>query len=298
MKPYIIFLLIILSFFSSFALGSKWQYSIDGNFIITLNTFSDNWNGANTGSIIWVSKLNGFWRRQLTNRILSENSLKLAFGQTKVQNKKTKKWSSPEKSSDNMDFLSILKFSFGGFIDPYASLSLNSQFLDNDNDSSIAYLNPVQLSQSFGIARELIKTENFYWNMRFGCALRQNIDFNKFTPGDSLRLSSVGTKIINDGGSEFFTEFRFRKGDFLKFSTKLRLYEAFISSEALKSSKENSWRYPDINLESNIIINVTKNILFNYYINVIYDKETGSDFRIKQTMGAGLGICFSSKTKK
>jgi hypothetical protein len=280
------------------AKDSSWHYSIDGNFLITLNTFSDNWTGSSAGSIIWVSKLNGIWKRQLTDWILSENNLKLSFGQTRVQDKKSKKWSSPEKSSDNINFLALLKFRFGGFIDPYASWSLNSQFLDDHLDSHIIYINPLEITESFGLARDLIKMENVLWNFRLGSALRQKIDMNHLYTGDSIRPGYFGTEIINDGGAELVSEFRFRNKNFLKFSIKLRLYQAFISTIALKSSLNDFWRYPDINLESYVNLNITKNILFNYYINVVYERENGADLKIKQSMGAGLGINFSSRQKK
>ncbi len=280
------------------AKDSSWHYSIDGNFLITLNTFSDNWTGSSAGSIIWVSKLNGIWKRQLTDRIFSENTLKLAFGQTRVQDKKSKKWSSPEKSSDNINFLSLLKFRFGGFIDPYTSWSISSQFLDNHDDSHITYFNPLEVTESFGLARDIIKTENFFWNFRLGCALRQKIDMNHLYAADSIRPRYYGTEVINDGGGELFSEFRFRSGNFLRFSTKLRLYQAFLSTVAHKSSPNDFWRYPDVNMETTINFNLTKNILFNYNINVVYDRETGEEPKIKQSMGAGLGICFSSRAKK
>lgn len=290
--------ILLLIFSSIFAQDNKWHYSIDGNFIITLNTFSDNWTGSNAGSIIWVSKLNGVWKRQLTQRVLSENTLKLAFGQTRLQDKKTKKWSSPEKSSDNIDFLTILKFKFGGFTDPYSSLRITSQFLDNHTDSSLAYLNPIELSESFGLTRDIIRNKNILWHARLGCALRQNIDFNKWHPSDSLRRSWTSTEIINDGGAEIYSEFQFRKDNYLKVFTKLRLYQAFLSTQALKTSPNDNWRHPDINLESTVSFNVTKNILFNYCINVVYDKEIDISPRIKHSMGAGIGINFSSKPRK
>lgn len=280
------------------AKDSSWHYSIDGNFLITLNTFSDNWTGSSAGSVIWVSKLNGIWKRQLTDWILSENTLKLAFGQTKVQDKKSKKWSSPEKSSDNINFLSLLKFRAGGFIDPYISWNLNSQFLDNHADSHVVYMNPLEITESFGLARDLIKTGNVFWNFRLGSALRQKIDMNYFYKGDSIRPGYFGTEIINDGGAELVSELRLRSGNFLRFSSKLRLYQAFLSTVALKSSLNDFWRYPDINLECSVNLNVTKNVLFNYYINVVYDRETSIDAKFKQSMGAGLGINFSSRTKK
>ncbi len=281
------------------AKDSSWHYSIDGNFLITLNTFSDNWTGSSAGSIIWVSKLNGIWKRQLNDWILSENTLKLAFGQTRVQNKKSKKWSSPEKSSDNVSFLALLKFKFGGFIDPYASWSINSQFLDNHNDDHITYINPLEITESFGLARDLIKTGNVFWNFRLGSALRQKIDMNYLLyAGNSVHPAYIGTKIINDGGAELVSELRFRSTNFFRFSTKLCLYQAFISSSANKSSTEDLWRYPDLNLESSVNLNITKNILFNYHIIVVYDRETSADAKFKQSMGAGIGINFSSRARK
>lgn len=289
------FLLFFCIIRNGFARDNKWRYSVESNFIVTLNTFSDNWGGTTAGSVIWISKLNGLWKRQLTDLIRSENNINLAFGQTRMQNKKTKKWSSPDKSSDKIDLQTILKFNLGQFIDPYTSLAITSQFLDNRNENSIAYLNPFEIFESLGIARDILNSKNIFWNVRFGCALRQNIDLNCLSPGDSITNPSIRTSITKDGGGEIFSELRFRTGNVLKFSSKIRLYQAFLRNKTSNLPQNDYWRSPDINIENSINIYVTKNILFNYYINVIYNKDISLEPKIKQTLGAGISICFSSK---
>ena len=288
---------ILFLFFTANSLSqdSSWQYSVDGNTTVALNTFSNNWKGKDAGTLIWVSKLNLGLKRQISKQINSETACNLAFGQTKLQDKKTKRWSAPEKSSDNINFQSVLRFNIGQFIDPFAAMNLWSQFLDNSNDTYQRHLNPLKLTESMGLARDIVKKNSLTWNARFGCALRQNYDRDILIPGDSINKDSYRTELVKDGGSELVSEFRYNREKSLVISGKLGIFAALFSSETQELIKNDFWRYPDINFESTLSFYLTRNLIFSYNYNIAYDREIDKNSRVKQTLGVGLGFGFCGK---
>jgi hypothetical protein len=288
----ILFIIIIAS--KNYAVDYKWNYAVDANVTLALNTFSDNWSGKNAGTFMWVSRLNSTAKRNLTDHILSESCLKLTFGQTSIQDKDSKKWSSPEKSSDNINLTSTLRFKPDKFAGPYISFNVNSQFFDNRFDTLKTVFNPLELSESFGFAHSLIKKKNLTFDIHLGGAMRQYVDFN-VPVTDSIGPQRTTTNFIYDDGAELISEFKYRKGDYLKFSSKLHIFKAFMSTNHTKTFKKKYWQTPDLNWENSVIINVTKNIVLNYYININYDKDIDFSPRIKQTLGAGLNICFRNQ---
>ena len=289
-------ILIIITALASVAQDTGWNYSVDANVTVALSTFSSNWTGNDAGTLVWVSRLNATARRALNKRLISENSLKLNFGQTKVQNKTTKRWSSPEKSSDDINLQTVMRFPVGQAIDPFLGFTLNSQFLDNRYDRE-EYLNPMELTQSFGMAREILKRDKMNWNLRIGCATRQSINKNFRVPGDSITPFRFKTDIVKDGGGELVSELKYKNNDMISIFSKIRIFEAFISSKAEKLALNNHWRYPDITWESILQFNLTRNILFSYNLILIYDRDVDEQSRIKQTLGAGLSINLSSRKK-
>lgn len=274
--------------------SERWQYSLDADLTVALNTFSSNWKSKDAGSLAWVSKMTVMVKKRLYGKALSETTIKLIFGQTKLQDKSTKRWSSPEKSSDDIQVQSVLRFDIGKFIDPFLSAHLRSQFVDNRRDTDKRYLNPVEFTESLGFARDLIKTKSITWNTRFGCALRQRIDSDHPLPKDTVGHTLYVLDIVKDGGGEIVSEFKFLKPQTLMVNSKLKIFSAFISSEATKKAETDFWRYPDVSLETSVSFFLTRNLILSYYYNIIYDREFDKMPRSKQTLGAGLGIDLTS----
>lgn len=273
----------------------NWQYSIDSDLTIALNTFSSNWKSKDAGSLVWVSKMNAIAKKHLFDKAVSETTLKLIYGQTKLQDKTTKRWSSPEKSSDDIQMQSILRFDIGKFIDPFISASINSQFVDNRKDQYKCYFNPVEFTESFGFARDLIKNGNLVWTSRFGCAVRQSVDRDYPQSGDSAGQIIYVLDIIKDGGSELVSEFKYNRPSLFSIVNKLRIYTAFISTESVKMAENDYWRYPDITFETSISLFLTRNLIMSYYYNLIFDREFDKEPRSRQTLGAGFKFGFVSK---
>ena len=118
---------------STQASAEPWTLSADANLILTQNAYSDNWVGGESGAISWTFNSNWLAERQLNPKIHTKNTLKLLFGQTHNQDVETRDWAKPVKSTDLIDFESVLRFTLGAFVDPYAGFRIETQFLDQSD---------------------------------------------------------------------------------------------------------------------------------------------------------------------
>ncbi|KMQ50442.1 hypothetical protein CHISP_2689 [Chitinispirillum alkaliphilum] len=292
-------LIIATCLFPQISLGNElsipWKFSAETTVSANLNTWSDNWERRNSGSFTWICRINKSLDAKLSERMLSETMLRLAFGQTSIRSTEDNSWSSPETTTDMVDFLSILKLSLEGFIDPYASIRMTSQFHDTRDKFNVRFLNPITLTQSFGISKNLINDSDLRWSLRLGGAFRSKID------RDTMIYHSIENKnkptgnfensVISDGGTELISEIRVRKNDWLTFNSKLLVYEALILPDHKRSTL---WRFPELTWENNLKIDLTKHIMLNYYLQILYDREKGPDPKFRQTFSGGVSMTYSA----
>lgn len=270
------------------------QYSINSDLSVALNSFSNNWNEDAAGTFIWISKLNPDITWRILPWMAMENSLKMAFGQTWIQEKSNKKWSKPHKSTDELSLLSILNFSFRPFVDPYLSLEINTQFIDDRDTLFRMYLNPAQFTESFGIGQDLFKSGKSYMNFRSGGAIKQTVE--RHLPIYDTTQQIIGHKSLtkNEGGVELTTECNLQTGNWFKFYTKLIIFETLIPSSS-ENPFNQYWRYPDVKWEATTNINITKYFILSYFIHLDYNRTINQEPSFKQCLGIGLTINFSNQ---
>lgn len=259
--------------------ADPWKLDLKSNLTLTMNTYSNNWAGKEVGSLSWALQFTGIAEKQFTPLMLNTNTLKLGFGQTSTQSESSSvwidKWSKMQKSTDLVDFETLLRFTMKGFIDPFIGVRFISQFYDNSSSTS-HYVNPINLTESFGIASDLIAKENVTLKARLAGAARQIID-RYATTDDSVTLSSGGTELVLGFKAK-------RKDNLLTFTSDLVIYEALLSE--IKDNDD--WRHPDINWENNLTINVTSFVMISLYLQMLYDKEVDLSPRFKETLSVGL----------
>ncbi len=270
----------ILLFSSNLSAG-KWEKSLDFSLNVTQNSYSDNWAGGEAGSFSWMTNLNSSAKKQLTSALNLSNSLKLSFGQTHQQDKDSKKWRKPFKSTDLVDFESVLRFTLNAWVDPYLAGRLESQFLDASVNEVKRYFNPIKLSESAGIAKVFYKKEKSEFLTRLGLGLRQYIQ--KEITDTSLAQTEV--KTANDGGIESVTDFKMGLASGrINYTTKLTLFKAIFYSK----KEELYWRWVDVNWENILSSSITKYLTVNLYIQFLYDKQIDKKGRFKETLALGL----------
>jgi hypothetical protein len=289
MRTVISGLIVIAVLMAAISLSAEpWSKSLDLNFTMTQNSYSDSWTGGEAGSISWVSNANGTFQKQMSQKFNFKNTTKLSFGQTHIQDKDTKQWAKPIKSTDLIDIENVGKFTMGWLVDPYASLRFETEFYDGSVSSIKRYFSPAKITESAGLARTITKTPANEVNTRLGFALRQII--TSVVKGDTL-LKQTESKSTNDGGIESVTDAKFTLTKTLSLVSKLSLYKALFYSKSkdLKGTPQaNYWKMVDVNWENQFSAAVAKYVTVSLYAQLLYDKEISKRGRFKETLALGL----------
>jgi len=276
-------LLGMLAFPSGSAPAEPWSKSFDTDISLTQNSYSNSWTGGEAGTVSWVWNVNGTFEKQIWSVLKFKNTSKLSFGQTHLQDKTTKEWARPVKSTDLIDIENLGLFTVGSLVEPFAALRLESQFLDGSTPGKKLYLSPAKLTESAGGARILYKTEKNELLCRLGLAMRQIVTREFVDPA----LDETRATTTNDGGLESVTDLKLVLSETLSFTSKLSLYRAFFSSESGGGNDE-SWKTVDVNWENRISATVVKYVTVNLYSQLLYDKESDPRGRFKQTLALGF----------
>jgi hypothetical protein len=288
MKRHIV-ILVIIGLFGLYANlhAAPWSKSLDIDFTLTQNSYSDSWVGGEAGNVSWVWNANGIFEKQFYPKFKFKNTSKFSFGQTHIQDKTTKNWAKPEKSTDLIDIENLGLFTLQSYVDPFVGLRLETQFLDASMPGINRYLSPARLTESAGIARQFYKTEIIDLLSRFGFAFRQIITENIV---DTL-AETTETKTTTDGGIESVTDLKMTLSETLNFTSKLSLYKAMFFSESDKvkgTPAEDYWKAIDMNWENRLSASVAKYVTVSLYMQLLYDKEITLKGRFKQTLALGL----------
>ena len=273
-----------------------WLLDINANVTLPQNAYSESWIGSEKGALSWASKLDAVAERQFASWFNHRNTLKLAFGQTRTQNDDNS-WGDFAKSTDLIDFESLQRFTMSKQIEPFIALRIISQFSDERDSTTTHYINPTDIFESFGVARSLVTSDAIKWNARLGGAVHQSIDRYFFDPATNERTA----KTVNDAGAELVTEVKATMRDgLLDYSGLLTVFEALVSSDDEKDVADATplWRYPDINWENILSVNITKYVMINLTVQLLYDREKHVNARIKEVLAAGLTYKFNNAKKE
>jgi hypothetical protein len=267
-----------------------WRKSIILDATTTQASYSDSWVGGEAGSFNWVANLNGAAERQLSPHVNYRTTLKLSFGQTMTQDEQSKDWSKPKKSTDLIDWENVGRFTMGKFVDPYAAFRLESQFYTFLHPQKKAYLSPMKLTESAGLARRFYQArKDDQITSRFGFAFRQIL---KKDLVDTVSFATVDTT-FTDGGLESVTDASLTLHKNLRYIGKLSLYKALFFSESNKvkgTPFEDDWKAIDVNFENTVSASVTKIVTVIFYTQLLYDKQVSYKGRLKETLGIGFAF--------
>ncbi|MCF7859364.1 MAG: hypothetical protein K9N07_08620 [Candidatus Cloacimonetes bacterium] len=280
-------ILIILSslLFIATLSAESWSKAVNISLNVNQNEYSDNWAGDDMGSISWALNANLLAEKQISTKLHNKNTLKLAFGQTHSQIRYVnadsttgKKWAKPDKTTDIIDFESMLRFTIGFVVDPYTSFRWESQFIDR-RGREVKNLNPNIFTESVGISRMFIKEKNKELSTRLGVAFKQYLDGYK-------------NESTSDGGLEFVGEYKsLLLNNVVDYNTKLILFKALFYS--LSDGESNpaytpNWEVIRLNWEHLFSFSITKLIDLNLYFKLIYDERSIEELQFRETLGLGL----------
>ena len=260
-----------------------------------INSYSNNWVGGGAGVVhlgVSVSRQCGKANQPNTQH---KNNAQPAVRANSHAGQETKHWSAPQKSSDLIDGLELLRFTLGGWVDPFISVRAISEFLDESDTMLVRYGNPLDITETVGGDRSLQKNENVDWSTRVGGAVHQLVDRHHLDTATGIRA----TDVTNDAGVEFDTDLKANnKAKWVTLLSSLRVYEALVSSKANAAKgtpQENDWRYPHVKWENNLTLNFAKYLMLNVSAYLYYDKNMSRDVRLKEALTAGLTYIYSKK---
>jgi hypothetical protein len=178
------------------------------------------WAAGGTNALRYLASVNGKSMRDDTTTNWS-TLYKLAYGQTKLGDDQIK------KTDDEINLESVLTYKLGVHVNPYASLSLLTQFAPgfkyNTDGTRLQISNlfdPAYVKQAVGVGIKLTP----WLQTRFGAALRE-IFANHF---DTLYTDDASTANIEkskiEGGLENVTEIELPVDDNVLFRAKSELF--------------------------------------------------------------------------
>jgi hypothetical protein len=278
---------------AALAAATPWNLSVDANLTLNQNAYSDNWGGGATGLLAYTANANVLAEKALNPKMNTRNTLKLAFGQTSAQDT-AGKWGSPQKSTDEIDFESVLRFTLGFVVDPFASAEVQTQFWDKSDATLSRYFNPVDLNEALGVARQLVKHDKTELVSRLGFGLKQHFDHQvlKIVPGYGWGMGPLDTirvnKLSNYGGVTFATDFNTPLAqERITYTSKLVLFQALFYSDAAKLAGQ-----PNADYWKALDVGFTKVLMVNLDAQLLYDKEIDTKLRLKETLALGLTYKF------
>lgn len=265
----------------------RWYKSLEAGLNLSQSAYSDNWAGGDRGQLTWTFIVNGDARRRLNEKANWSHVLKLAYGQT-TQQDASRDWSRPDKSTDRIDYETIMRFTLGLAVDPYVSGRLESQFQDaSDPLGRSLNFNPIFLKQSAGVAREFIGEEKRALLVRFGGTFREAIR-KQFTseldPADETTQTETGI----DGGLELVVDHKNVLFDeAIAWTSKLSFFQPlFYSSKSdledldpaaltalgIDPDVADFTTTMDVDWENIFTGQLTKYLSVNLYVRWVYDK--------------------------
>lgn len=269
-------------------MAEPWEQSFNLGLNVTQSTYSKSWTGGEEGNVTWAAGADGIFAKQLGPKFNLKNTIKLAFGQTLTQDKETRDWSKPQKSTDKIDLEALGRFTLHTWVDPYVAFRFESQFIDASVDTNKRFVNPMLLTESAGIAKSLYKKEKDEILSRFGFAVKENINRDAISTTDPTRTETITSM---DGGLESVSDVKMVFNDKLGYVGKLSLYKAFFFSKKddFKGTEaEDYWKAIDINWENTVTAVISKYIQVTFYTQLLYDKQISLKGRFKQTLALGL----------
>jgi hypothetical protein len=279
----------------------RWYPKVEAGLNLSQSSYSDNWAGGDLSSFIWTAILNASAENRLSPRLDWSNTLKLSYGQTHQQEETDdgkREWRRPDKSTDLIDLESILRFTLGGFIDPYVSARFESQFQDaSDPFGRTLALNPLRLEESVGLSRKFLDEEDRDLLIRVGFSLRETSRLLYREPvapdmvPDPLSESTRRESTL-DGGLKWVTDYKSNiLSGRVSWTSKLTFFQPLFYSagdrfdELTAAELEGLDVSPDVkdftttidvDWENILTTQITKLLSVNLYLRWVYDKYDNS----------------------
>lgn len=271
MKNKLAFLLILIFCKGLFAAEPADSTSLWKNEVIATINFTqtqfDNWTQGGENSWSWLFNLNGKFNYDGSQWNWA-NSFKIAYGQMKVSDDESK------KSADEIKFESVLKYKAGIWIDPFLSVTGNTQMAegfkynkDNTKTRVSDRFDPAFFTESIGLGYE--PSDKF--KTRLGAAVKQTIT-NEFS-----ELYAGGDDFKNELGAESVTDLNLKLNSNLSFTSKLEMFSNLESVDEI-----------DVNWDNLFVSDVSKWLKVSFNFRLFYDSDISYKRQLMQILAVGV----------
>lgn len=255
------------------SVDTSWKHSIIISANITQISFTD-WAQGGDNALAYALFLEG--KSTYAVEVIEwMNSYKFGYGQARLGSQGIR------KTDDRIDLESVLTYKIGTFINPFASVSLKTQFAEGVmyDAAGLAvpvsnFFDPAYIMQTVGIGYQPtpeIKT-------RLGIALRETIA-NTFagTYSDDLETTSEVEKSRIEGGVESVTEVGWTMMENVIFNAKLEIFAPIKHLDRMTVRSDNT-----------LSAKVNKYLSMNLNVYLINDPQIQARTQIKQTLALGF----------
>lgn len=253
-------------------LPGPWKHGVAAGVTLTQIAFKD-WAQGGENALSYAVSVNGKSNREDKSTTWS-NTYKFGFGQARLGSQGLR------KTDDKIDLESVLSFKINAPIDPYASLTLKTQFAtgylhDAATGTRTAvskFFDPAYLTQTVGFRYQPVPQVK----TRLGAGLREVVTSTYRTYADDPATAEI-EKIKVDGGLESVTNIDFEIDENLLFTGKLELFSAFRALDEVIVRSDNS-----------ITAKVGKFVSVILNVQIINDTRATPLTQIKETLSLGF----------
>ena len=253
---------------------TSWKHTMIAGANITQISFTD-WAQGGENALAYALFLEGK-SIYAVDVIEWVNGYKFGYGQAKLGSQGIR------KTDDKIDLQSVLTYKFGTYINPFASVSLNTQFSEGVKYDALGiatpvsnFFDPAYIIQTVGVGYQPgpeVKT-------RLGVALRETIAKNfagKYT--DDPTTTEL-EKLRIEGGLESVTEIGWTVMENIILNAKLEIFAPVQHFDRTSIQSDNT-----------LSAKVNKLISMNLNIQLISDPQVQARTQIKQTLALGFSL--------
>ena len=291
--PLLIAALIVMASYARAAVApdsSRWVMKCVSTVTLQQSAYSDNWSGGDRGSWTWVARFNAEAERQWTRRLNLSHQLEVSYGQTSKQeldpaDADRRVWLPPSKTNDRLLFETLARFTLDRPLDPYASLRVESQFLDQSQPNGTIMVNPIRLKLSAGISRVFLDAADRGLSARLGVGgrLTTGRNFDVLPPErHTARYTNrdLGVDAILEGRTPLAGDRMGLRGRLTLFqplvysqADQLKLYDAFVAAVVPGHRPiARDWRTINVDLETTFTGRISRMFSVELFTRLVYIK--------------------------
>lgn len=237
----------------------------------------DNWRAGGEDSLAWTGHLDASGAYD-HDKNLWENGLKLAYGQSRLDGL------DPRKSADSIHADSTYTRRLNAYVNPYASVVWDTQFVDGYQYFAgttltprvvSKFMDPGYLTESLGLGF----SQGDWFKFKVGAAVKQTFTDAYPSYADDPSTTTI-ERFRNEPGVSSLTQVNWVLGPGLRLSSSLDLFSNLVASDQVVAQ----W-------DSQFSAKVNNWLTANLTMGMRYDKRVSTQRQLSQ--GLTLGLSYS-----